>query len=183
MNVAPSTTPTSSDFVKARYASTTVTSIVVAVSVTVTLFYLAGLYLAARHWARPQEYPSVGLQRSISSMYLLLALTGIAEASISTWILAQYDYNDNSALEARVTLFYGCWMTLIAGCCSFLSLHPKSSRTPFTWSVLRLIWVYIMFPLWVSVTGVLGALLPCNAVFIAYCRQLKALLGISIAQW
>ena len=104
MGVAPSTTPTSSDLVETRYRSSTITSIVAAVAVVVTLFYLTGLYLVAHRWARDNtslnKYSSVRLQRSAPCMisffhlvavavsdsiqivvYLLLVLTSIIEVS------------------------------------------------------------------------------------------------------
>lgn len=102
MDAIPSTTPSSSDLVEARYRSTTITSIVAAASVVVTLIYLAGLYLVAHRWARDDtslnKYSSVRLQRSapctiypsclvnaITSdsfpivVYLLLVLTSLIE--------------------------------------------------------------------------------------------------------
>lgn len=101
MDVTPSTKPTSNDFAEVRYRSSTITSIVVAATVIVTLFYLAGLYLVAHRWVRDDtslnKYSSVRLQRSAPCMtffhpvedpitesvptvvYLLLVLTSIIE--------------------------------------------------------------------------------------------------------
>jgi hypothetical protein len=72
MSATPSTTPTSNDFIEAKYRSTTITSIVAAASVVVTLIYLAGLYLLAHRWVRDvtslNKYSSVRLQRSAPCM-------------------------------------------------------------------------------------------------------------------
>ena len=72
MAVTPSTMPTSSDFVGVKYRSSTITSIVAASAVIVTLFYLAGLYVVAQRWARDDtslnKYSSVRLQRSAPCM-------------------------------------------------------------------------------------------------------------------
>ncbi|KAF9644368.1 hypothetical protein BDM02DRAFT_3121990 [Thelephora ganbajun] len=180
--------PTPSDSVKVRYGSTTTTGIIVAVSVVVTLFYLVGLYLVVRRWARARDdtslnkYSSTPLQRSISFVYLVLVLTSIANISISAWILAQYDYNHNHPLESKLTLFCGCWTTLVAGCYSFLLLHPKLSRTPIALVGVQAIWLRLTFPLWAVSAGFLGALLPCNTLYLVYCRQLKALFAISVVQ-
>jgi len=80
MDTIPSTTPTSNDFVEARYRSSTITSIVVAAAVIVTLFYLAGLYLVAHRWARDDsslnKYSSVRLQRSAPCMISSLPTCG-----------------------------------------------------------------------------------------------------------
>lgn len=81
MNAIPSTMPTSSDLVETKYRSTTITSIVAAASVIVTLFYLAGLYLVAHRWARDDtslnKYSSVRLQRSAPCMAYSLSLTDL----------------------------------------------------------------------------------------------------------
>ena len=101
MGIPPSTTPTPSDFAAVRYRSSTITSIVTATAVIVTLFYLAALYLVAQRWVRDytslNKYSSVRLQRSAPCtsllhlievvvadpvpivVYLLLVLTGIIE--------------------------------------------------------------------------------------------------------
>ena len=104
MGTTPSPTSTSTDFAEVRYRSSTITSIVTATAVVVTLLYLAGLYVVAHRWVRDDtslnKYSSVRLQRSapcmISSLlpaevsvtdsilivvYLLLVLTSIIEAS------------------------------------------------------------------------------------------------------
>jgi hypothetical protein len=68
MDAASSTTPALTDSIEAKYRSTTITSIVAAAAVVVTLFYLAALYLVAHRWARDDtslnKYSSVRLQRS-----------------------------------------------------------------------------------------------------------------------
>jgi hypothetical protein len=102
MDTIPSTTPTSNDFIDTKYRSATITSIVAAASVIVTLFYLAGLYLVAHRWAQDDtslnKYSSVRLQRSAPCtahsislanalvpesfpivVYLLLVLTSLIE--------------------------------------------------------------------------------------------------------
>ena len=65
---APSVTPASTELVEAKYRSTTITCIIAAGSILVTLFYLVGLYLVAHRWARGDsslnKYSSVRLQRS-----------------------------------------------------------------------------------------------------------------------
>lgn len=106
MDAIPSTTHTSIDLAEARYRSTTITSIVAAASVVVTLFYLAALYLVAHRWARDDtslnKYSSVRLQRSApctvhyfylvdvpvpdsspTVVYLLLVLTSLIEVRYS----------------------------------------------------------------------------------------------------
>lgn len=81
MDAIPSTTPTSSDLVENKYRSTTITSIVAAASVIVTLFYLAGLYLVAHRWARDDtslnKYSSVRLQRSAPCTIHFLCLVDV----------------------------------------------------------------------------------------------------------
>ena len=68
MDATPSAASPSSDFAETRYRSTTITSIVAAAAVIVTLLYLAGLYLVVHRWARDDtslnKYSSVRLQRS-----------------------------------------------------------------------------------------------------------------------
>ncbi|KAF9648850.1 hypothetical protein BDM02DRAFT_3114863 [Thelephora ganbajun] len=195
MDVAPSTTPTSSDFAVARYRSTTITSIVAAGSVIVTLFYLAGLYLVAHRWARDDtslnKYSSVRLQRSAPFVYLLLVLTSIIEISVSTWILVQYAYNHNYPSEAAETgikfiLFSGCWTTLVSGSYLLLFLHPKLSRTPITSIGVQGIWICLTWILWIVAVAYLNVVLPFITVYsrctLVYCGQLKALFAISVVQ-
>ncbi|KAF9641935.1 hypothetical protein BDM02DRAFT_3194229 [Thelephora ganbajun] len=132
--------------------------------------------------------------------WMLLVLAGIAEISISAWTIAQYDYDfNNRTLKLRLSLFVvpiphvtvsqlkpsrwcGIWMALIPGSYSFLSLNPKFSETPLEWGFYRFLWACAMVPPWIVVLVLLGILLPCDTVSLAYCRQLKALFGISLAQ-
>ena len=81
MDATPSAASTPSDFAETKYRSTTITSIVAAAAVIVTLLYLAGLYLVAHRWARDDtslnKYSSVRLQRSAPcKIFSLLSCDG-----------------------------------------------------------------------------------------------------------
>ncbi|KAF9643539.1 hypothetical protein BDM02DRAFT_1413488 [Thelephora ganbajun] len=211
MDVVPSTMPTPSDFAEVRCESTTITSIVLEVSVIVTFFFWAGFYLVARRWTRTQddtslnEYSSVPPQRSAScsifSLYpvkaavtdsapivvcLVLALTNFVEISVSTWMFRQYNYNNHPSeigwMALKLTLFYGCWTTLVAGCYSFLLLDPKLSRTSIASDRARAIAICLVSPLRIAIAAYWGASLSRDTLCIVYCRQLKGLFGISLAQ-
>lgn len=97
MDVTPSTTTTSVDFFGNKYRSTTITSIVAAAAIIVTLFYLAGLYLLAHRWTRDDtslnKYSSVRLQRSAPCMIssVLLVVIAVADSAHSRVLAAGID--------------------------------------------------------------------------------------------
>lgn len=134
MGVTPSTTPTSIDFAEVKYRSTTITSIVAATAVIVTLFYLAGLCLVTHRWGRDDtslnKYSSVRLRKSApctiflfsalwrdcidsipTVVYLLLVLTGIIEVSSPKQRPIHPSHSEE--VRSRYRLGYWCNTTTI----------------------------------------------------------------------
>lgn len=92
MDAAPSATSTSIYLIEAKYRSTTITSIVAAAAVVVTLFYLAALYLVAHRWAwydtSLNKYSSVRLQRSAPCTILFVSWRFPWLTSSNSYVLA-----------------------------------------------------------------------------------------------
>ncbi|EKM78962.1 hypothetical protein AGABI1DRAFT_75535 [Agaricus bisporus var. burnettii JB137-S8] len=178
------------------YTSTTLTSIIACAVPMIALMFLAGISWVYRYSVqkpRPINKASgYRLQRFAPLFYILLVLTSLAELAISTWLVIQYNYQDNypnlaALLAVRVLLFTSCWTIITASVASFLFIHPDWSRQPISSIGSQALWIFITWILWILSAGLLNAAVPSllvkrSCANIVYCGQIRSLFALGVIQ-
>ncbi|KAF5392172.1 hypothetical protein D9757_001605 [Collybiopsis confluens] len=132
------------------------------------------------------------IQRGHPVITFLLALFGIVELAISSWLTSRFnrfhDYTDLSERDrVRFTLFASTW-TVSTALFIGLMFTFHSSASAATSILVHVVWLFLTWVIWTAaaaaITEMLGGGLNCNDVTgFNYCGQLNALEAFAWILW